>query len=241
MLKRLINAMARKAGVRIVNAAWGPAGFVHSLRKMAVHGWAPEQIIDVGAWKGTWTLDCMGVFPAAHYLLIDPLPTNRDALTALAARHPNVRVWHGAAGSKPGHIQIHCHNDQSSALSANISEWRGTETVTAPMRTLDCFLAAGEVPPPHLLKLDVQGFELEVLRGADSVLKSLDAALIEVSFQELYEGQPFAHDIVRHMAANGFRVFDICTYSQDRATELMQSDLLFVRRDWPAPRGRIDG
>jgi FkbM family methyltransferase len=241
MLNRLINAIARKAGVRIVNAAWGPVGFAHALRKLAAYGWVPQQVIDVGACRGTWTLECMGLFPNAHYLLIDPLPTNRDALALLAARFPNVLAWHGAAGSTPGEIPIHCHNDQSSPLIANVADWRGTETISAPMRTLDSFLTTNEIKPPQLLKLDVQGFELEVLRGADSTLRSLDAALIEVSFQQLYQGQPLAHDVVRHMDDKGFRIFDICTYNQDRSSALMQSDFLFVRRDWPVPQGRLAG
>jgi FkbM family methyltransferase len=241
MLKRLINGVARMAGVRVVNAGWGPAGFVHSLRKMAAHGWIPQQIIDVGAWKGTWTVECMGLFPEARYLLIDPLPTNRDALVKLGTRCPNVLVWHGAAGSESGQVGIHCHEDQSSALAANVEEWRGTQTIMAPMRTLDSFLETGEIKPPQLLKADVQGFELEVLRGATAVLQSLDAALIEVSFQELYAGQPFAHHIVTHMADAGFRIFDICTYAQGPDDVLVQSDFLFVRRDWPAPREHRNG
>jgi FkbM family methyltransferase len=183
----------------------------------------------------------MTLFPDAHYLLIEPLLANRDALTAFAATHQNVIVWHGAAGPEPGEILIHCHDDQSSALSANIVDWRGDESVTAPMRTLDSFIDSGEIDPPQFLKLDVQGFELAVLRGAKSALGSADAVLIEVSFQELYAGQPFADDIIAHMRDVGLRIHDICTYSQAKNGELLQSDLLFVRQDWQARRETIHG
>jgi FkbM family methyltransferase len=216
-------------------------GFVPALRKMAAHNWVPQQIVDVGAYRGTWTAECMTLFPEARYLLIEPLPDNRDSLQAFAAIHSNVNVWHGAAGPESGQIPIRCHDDQSSALIANIMEWRGKESVTVPMRTLDSFLETGEIGPPQFLKLDVQGFELHVLRGAKLVLRNLDAALIEVSFQELYAGQPLADDIIAHMRDAGFCIRDICTYSQAQSGELLQSDLLFVRRDWQARRETISG
>jgi len=241
MLKRLLTRVLRPFGVRLVNASWGPLGFMHALEKLAAAGWTPRQIVDAGAWKGTWTQECMTLFPDAQYMLVDPLPSNRTALEALAARQPNVSVWHGALGGTSGEVTMNLHVDQSSVLIANEPAWRGTERQAVPMRTLDSFLESGEILQPQLLKADVQGFELEVLRGAAAVLKSLDAALIEVSFQELYEGQPFAHHIVRHMADAGFRIFDICTYAQGPDDVLLQSDFLFVRQDWPAPRGHRNG
>lgn len=236
MLKRLINGCLGQLQLRLVNARWGPVGFRHSLGKLARTGWQPSQVIDVGAWQGTWTLECMRLFPHARYLLIDPLPENRQPLEAVAARHANVRPWHGAAGPADADLALHRHADQSSPLVATVPQWRGTETILVPQRTLDSFLAAGEILPPQLLKADVQGYELEVLRGAERVLRSLDAVLLEVSFRHLYEGQPLAHEIVGHMAGRGFRIFDVCSYSQDESGDLVQSDLLFVRGDWPTPR-----
>lgn len=239
MLKRLVNRTLRPFGVRLVNASWGPLGFIHSFKKLAATGWNPRQIVDVGAWKATWTQECMALFPNAQYMLVDPLSSNRTVLEALTARLPNVSVWHGALGDTNGEVTINLHADQSSVLTSNVSAWRGTEQENVPMRTLDSLHEAGEILPPQLLKVDVQGFELEVLRGAATVLRSLDAVLIEVSFKELYEGQSLAHNIVGHMADAGFRIFDICSYAQGPCGELLQSDFLFVRQDWPATRGTI--
>jgi len=233
--------MLSRAGVRLVNAKWGPRDGMASLAKLAALGWRPTQVIDVGAWQGTWTTECRGLFPDAKYLLIDPLPENRPILERFAANTPNVTVWSGAAGAECGSLAIHSHADQSSALSSNVAAWQARDTISVPMRTLDSFLESGEVQPPQLLKADVQGYELEVLRGATNVLRSLDAALLEVSFRELYAGQPLAHDIVVAMADSGFKLFDICTYAQDARGELVQSDFLFVRRDWPTPRGDNHG
>lgn len=238
MLKKLVNRALGFAGARVVNAQWGPCGFLTGLGKLARTGWAPEQIVDAGAWRGTWTLECRSLFPRARSLMVDPLPENRAALTELSQRVPGLTMWSGALGAHAGEVLIHRHADQSSPLRAAVPEWRSEEAIRLPMRTLDSFVESGEIQSPQLLKADVQGYELEVLRGAEGVLRSLDAVLLEVSFRELYEGQPLAHDVVAHMAGVGFRIFDICSYSQAPDGELLQSDFLFVRRDWPAPRVR---
>lgn len=227
-IRDTINAVLRPAGLRVVNAAWGPVGFSIALGKLKTRGWSPRQVIDVGAWTGTWTAECMTVFPDARYLLIDALPANRAALAAFCAAHPNAAAWSGAAGAAAGTLQLFAHADQSSAFRASVPEWRG-DPVTVEMRTLDSFLDGGTVAAPQLIKADVQGYELEVLKGASRALESAEAVLLEVSFRELYEGQPLAHEVIGHLAARGFAVADICSYSQAADGSLLQSDLLFVR------------
>lgn len=87
-LKELVNTALARCGLRLVNAAWGPMGFQKTLRRLVDAGWKPRQIVDVGAFKGTWTAECMMLCPNAHYLLIDPLPSNCAALRELYERQP---------------------------------------------------------------------------------------------------------------------------------------------------------
>ncbi len=229
-IRDAVNAVLRPAGLRVVNAGWGPAGFATALAKLKARGWSPRQVIDVGAWTGTWTTECMAVFPHARYLLIDPLPANRAALAAFCAAHPNAAAWSGAAGAAAGTLELYEHADQSSAFRASVPELRG-DPITVEMRTLDSFLAGGETAAPQLIKADVQGYELEVLRGGSRALTTADAVLLEVSFRELYEGQPLAHEVINYLGERGFAVGDICSFSQAADGTLLQSDLLFLRRD----------
>lgn len=230
VIRGAINAALRPAGLRVVSAVWGPSGFAVALTKLKARGWSPRQVIDVGAWQGTWTAECMKVFPNARYLLIDPLPANRAPLAAFCAAHPNATAWCGALGATAGTLSLYEHADQSSAFRASKPEWRG-EPIEVEMRTLDSFMASGESEMPQLIKADVQGYELEVLRGASRALAAADAVLLEVSFRELYEGQPLAHDVIGHLGERSFAVADICSYSQAADGTLVQSDILFVRRD----------
>jgi len=229
-LKEFVNTALARCGLRLVNSAWGPIGFQKTLRRLVDAGWQPRQIVDVGAFKGTWTTECMNVCPDAQYLLIDPLPSNRPALRELCSRHPNVSAWFGAAGSENGELAIHSHADQSSPLVAVEKSWRSTESIVVPVRTLDSFLGSGEITPPQFIKADVQGYELEVLRGASEALTSTDAVLLEVSFRELYERQPLAHEVIAYLGTRDFVIADVCTYAQAADGSLEQADLLFLRK-----------
>jgi FkbM family methyltransferase len=234
--KRFINTALAHCGLRLISAEWGPCGFAKAFARLADAGLQAEEIIDVGAARGCWTRECMTVFPHAAYFLADPLPANCGPLAALAATNPRVTVWNGAIGASTGTLDIHVHGDQSSAFTAADDCLRGVQVIQVPMRPLDSFLEDGTFRRPTILKADVQGYELSVLHGATEVLRSVAVVLLELSFRRIYEDMPLAHTVIGELAAHGFRIADICSYTQrarDRA--LLQSDMLFVRKGlWSA-------
>lgn len=70
--------------------------------------------------------------------------------------------------------------------------------------TLDRLLADDVISPAQFIKLDVQGGELRILDGADRALQSCLAAVLEVSFAEIYKGQPLFGDVQTYMQDRGF-------------------------------------
>src|SRR2546422_465251 len=88
------------------------------------------------------------------------------------------------------------------------------------------------LPGRFFLKLDVQGYELEVLRGAERTLTATDVVLMEVSLLQYNAGAPLFAEVTAFMKAIGFVVYDICGQLRRAADEaLFQADLLFVRED----------
>lgn len=226
-LKKIINASCCKFGIRVVNAEWGPRGFGASLQKVKECGIQPGQIIDVGAARGEWTKECLQIFPNAQYFLIDPIEKNAISLKSLQAAHPNIKSWCGALGSQESILQLYTHGDQSSFLKS--TTWPG-KLKTIEVRMLDSFLDTGIIQPPEFIKVDTQGFELEVLKGAKKCLNSVQLLLLEVSYRYLYEKMPLAHEIIAFIANFGFRIYDICSYVQRPCDGLLvQSDILFAK------------
>ncbi|MBI1218202.1 MAG: FkbM family methyltransferase [Rhodobacteraceae bacterium] len=123
--------------------------------------------------------------------------------------------------------------------AAALAERIGTREV-ATIR-LDDFLAAERIGPVDFIKLDVQGAELDVLRGAQAALGAVSALLSEVEFVALYEGQPLFGDVCRYLGTLGFqfqrflKIFRLRLRAQSHAAAFevpsqdAWSDALFLR------------
>jgi hypothetical protein len=102
--------------------------------------------------------------------------------------------------------------------------------VTVPVVRLPDIIDLSTLPRPILLKIDVQGAELEVLKGAEALLPLIDAIYCEVSFARLYEGQPLAEDIVQYLARNSFTLRGVFNQSSTKDLGPTQADFLFMLR-----------
>jgi hypothetical protein len=135
---------------------------------------------------------------------------------------------------------------QSSALTINEryrKMWTGEmpieRTVTIDAVTLDDFLGDHPEFEPDLLKLDVQGLELAILQGSEKSIESVGLADIEVSFLEVYNGQPLFGDISEFMLDHGFELLWLNRCMSARTQlfqgpsrgQLLFGDALFGRRE----------
>ncbi len=77
------------------------------------------------------------------------------------------------------------------------------------MTTLDRLIERLDFPQPDLIKLDLQGYELHALAGAEKAMAHAQALLLEVSFIELAEGMPLLAEMIAFMKDHGFRCYDI--------------------------------
>ena len=227
--KTMLNAFAGRFGARLVGAGWGPRGVWSALERVKALGFTPGSVADVGAADGQWTQRCRKIFPEAAYLLADPLEENRGPLERLAGEDQRIHLWHGLIGAERGELALFCHGDQSSVYGSR--DFSGP-ALTVPVRTLDEFMAEGWLSGPLLIKADVQGHEVEVLRGAQNCLKACEALVLEVSFRPCYDGGALAHEVLNFLGERGFYVYDLLSYVQRPADQnLMQGDVMFVRHD----------
>jgi len=189
-------------------------------------------VIDVGANKGQFAVYAGIRWPDARLICFEPLPGPRAKLARVTSGHAECHDC--ALGSAPGEGQMHLasRTDSSSLLALGarqkaIFRMEASGALQVPIKRLDACLSS---PPrrPTLLKIDVQGFELEVLKGATGLLPEIDVVYVEASYIELYEGQALHEEIERFLEERGYRL-DGRFNTHFHQGERVQADLLFRR------------
>jgi FkbM family methyltransferase len=192
-------------------------------------------IYDIGANIGTWTLLAKAVIPEATVEAFEPMAKHCSAFDKNLNGVAGVRLHPLALGPKDGlaALRVTDFSDASSFLPlapAGGTEFgiQEIEQVRVEVRGLDDYRAETELLFPDLIKLDVQGYELEVLKGAKESLRETKALVVEVSFTEYNEGQCLFHDIVGFLAPFGLFVAVLGDHTPT-GRMLTQTDVLFLR------------
>lgn len=194
-------------------------------------------VVDIGANRGQFALVARRCLPHARVISFEPLPAAAVKFRAVFAGDDRVTLHEVAIGPAPGDATIHVskRDDSSSLLpitATQVALFPGTEeTSTAVVRVapLREFIPAADIQTPALLKLDVQGYELEALRGCEDMLGQFACVYAECSFVELYAGQAKADEVIAWLRERGFRLRGVHNMDYDRDGRAIQADFLFAR------------
>ena len=194
-------------------------------------------VVDVGANRGQFTLFAAGLYPQARIFAFEPLPRPYGVLARVAAGHDRTQTFRAAIGPCAATLPMHVmHPDHSSSLLAPTGrqtdlfpQTRPAGTVPVDTAPLHAFVGPGDLCPPALLKLDVQGFELAALEGCASLLDRFTAVYLEGSFVPLYADQPLADEVLVHLRQQGFRLVGVYNLVHDRDGRAVQADFLCER------------
>jgi FkbM family methyltransferase len=196
---------------------------------------APATIIDVGANKGQFSLAARARAPAAHIIAFEPLTEAADIYARLFARDQRVALHRFALSEHEGNAEFHVtdRSDSSSLLTPGSGQSdafgvHAARTIAVPVRRLDAMVDMAALAHPILLKIDVQGAELQVLKGCAD-LGEADFVYVELSYVELYEGQPLVEEVSAYLGGRGFvldRIFNPVATARFGPT---QADFLFRR------------
>ena len=231
-----MNFAVNKLYLKSISWAWRFQPFPHGkvLRAMKRRGLRINKVLDVGAAWGGWSRHCMRLFPTANYFLIDPLLEHERYLLYFKSQFPRkIDYLISAAGSQPSLEEIRVQEDLvgSSFLSDADPRFLG-KLRSVPIVTIDDLIDSGLIEIPNLLKIDVQGFELEVLDGAKSIFGSTEVIIMEASLFEFSENCPQAGEIITYMDNRDYVLYDIVGFTRrpfDGA--LAQIDIVFVYKE----------
>ena len=193
-------------------------------------GFGPATVIDVGVASGTPEL--YETFPGATFLLVEPLAAFEAEIKMILQRYRGSYVI-GAAGPRSGEVSFNVHDNHmhgSSLLNETMGEVADGHRITVPMVVVDDLVKERSLVGPMLVKVDVQGGEINVLEGCTRTLESTEAVVLEVSLFEFMKGAPQLHDVVSYMKALGFVAYDIVLgWNRPLDNALGQVDIVFVK------------
>ena len=212
-------------------------GYQASLEHAISCGIEPEVVYDVGAATGTpWLYEA---FPRATHMLFEPLPSHVEQLRK-SYPHNNFKIHEVALGSQKALGKLHVPSTSkgkttwSSLLTTSKQEQsftkaRGASTegkdIQVQIRPLDDYAQTG----CSILKIDAEGSEMEVLKGATTVLSRCQLLIIELSIFPRWDGEGKFAEIFSLLDTNGFELFDIpLLWYPMRKRDLTLIDAMFV-------------
>jgi FkbM family methyltransferase len=203
------------------------------LRRLRALGFHVDFAVDAGASDGTWTRGLKRIYPDAKVLCIEPREGPQQELRLLAARLPGIHVTADVLDATERSAVFHESHTQSSLLRNPRGRAFGTVRQIRTT-TLDHIIRRLGLPYPDFIKADLQGAELEFLRGASECLRHAQAVVLEVLFIPLYEAAPLAADVFAFMRDRGFRCHDfLLMWHRPLDGALAFADVLFLREEHP--------
>lgn len=200
-----------------------------ALERLNVAGFSPKNIFDVGAYRGEFAMMCRAIWPKAKIACFEPLEHRVSELKELAKQNAGLEVFQcllGATAEKS--IPLHVSETASSVLSERVEQ--DFPVRNYPMRTIDEIVTThfdGEAP--EFIKIDVQGYELEVLKGGEKSLMGICGILAEINLLDIHQGVPLLAEVVAWLYERDWVAYDICGLTRrplDRA--LWQADFVFL-------------
>lgn len=197
-----------------------------------------KTVVDVGANRGQFALFSRRLNPEATIISFEPLAEARAMFAKLLGADSRVRCHAVAIGAsdRDATIFVTAKDDSSSLLpiadaQRHIFGTVACSTQNVPVRRLSRVLSAADIQLPSLLKIDVEGTELDVLNGAEDLLPLFSAIYVECSYVPLCEHQALAHHIIAWLQPRGFVVGGVFNQQQHPGVGAVQADFLFVRAD----------
>jgi FkbM family methyltransferase len=185
--------------------------------------------LDVGANIGQFFCKFKDSFPHAYIYMIEANPYCEKHLTKLSSTYEIVGL-----SDKEGVLEFYTSANRPRAKGAsfypehtfkNLDE-KDILILNVPVRTLDSYSFDRRF---DLVKIDVQGSELDIINGATNFLRHVDFALVEVSLIEYNQGAPLAAEIIKKLEELDFYIVDVIDEHKNKKEEVLQLDLLFSK------------
>jgi FkbM family methyltransferase len=197
-------------------------------------------IIDGGAYRGDFSLQMAAAFPFATIYAFEPQKKSYALLCNVTREIPRIKTYNCALSSHSGKSVLHTNISPLTSSLSNTSEDglhyfqdylqpEGSEQVE--VTSLSDFLSNEKVPGVDILKLDLQGHELQTIKGMDGFVGSVKLIFVEVQFLEIYQGTPLFSEVETYLRTKGFVFYQFFGLVRSPIDgRLLSGDAIFFNR-----------
>jgi FkbM family methyltransferase len=231
-LKKIIQKLAHRFGYHVLSKNSIAGDMVLCLEGIKQRGLKVNSILDVGANTADWSQMASEILTDSEFFLIEPQIEMKPYIEAFFTTHKGNWVL-GGAGASSGELLLTVWDDHagSSFLIPENKDGKGDkEQRRVPIYTIDELVAGRKIKIPDICKLDVQGFELEALKGANSIFGKTEVFILEVGLFKFLPNQPLIEEVIIFMKERGYVIYDFPGFSNrplDGA--LGQIDICFAK------------
>lgn len=241
-MKKIIKALFNKFGYSLNKVSGNPRAnaahkdfllfnFYETLKKFNFY---PKHIVDIGANHGTWTRETLRHFPDAYYTLLEPQHWLKKSIDDILETNSKVQFHGVGAGENEGSFQFTIH-DRDDSCSFRYSEEEakaaGLQQIEIPVVTLNGLLSNSTLPIPDIIKIDAEGLDIDVLKGASNFFGKTEIFMVEAGVVIKNFDNSFLN-IINFMDHNGYRLFEITDLNRPFDIKVLWLvELVFVKKD----------
>jgi FkbM family methyltransferase len=237
-VKALVQFLLQPFGLHLIRLAnvhgptFGSGVLFATLQRF---GFSPRHVLDIGANHGNWTREALKYFPDAEYVLLEPQDHLKVHVQDLIDSGKKIRWISAGAADESGtmHFYISDRDDSSTFLSrAEQPLTRVASETDVQVKTLDEIVSTYGLPAPDMVKIDAEGFDLRVIRGASSLIGKTDVFLLEAGAICPFENS--VGRVINTMENLGYRLLDITELNRSpKHGVLWLTELAFLRKASP--------
>jgi FkbM family methyltransferase len=238
--KNLKSFILKKLGYRKIESPYKILNAFEAQQKFIDEKSSPI-IFDIGASIGQTASQYRTCFPRAKINCFEPIDVSLNQLKERFSNDSKTQCFQIALTCSEGEKTFYLNKgpETSSLLPSTqeSSKWAAADlmenvrSLSVPTTTLDAFCQKAGINKIDILKMDTQGAELSILKGAANLLSTEKIGIIysEVLFVPLYEGQASFHDIGSFLSPYGYRLFDLFHHRYSSTGQIKWADALFIK------------
>jgi len=231
-----IRNLVQKFRYRITHTAKFPKGDLFSfLMNLADRGYQPQHIVDVGANKAKWSRKAHWVYPECRFTLVEPQIEMKPYLDKFCSRCKNASWINAGVGDEMGELPLTVAPDtvsSSFAVSEQQANAVGYERRTVPVITLDHLVKNVIKTIPDVVKIDAEGFEGKIMKGASTLIGKTEMFLLEAPIIETPPEWQSLTELLVMMTDYGYEPYDFTTFQKrPRDGTVALTEVAFARRE----------